>query len=117
MVRFPPPVQTFPAASDGKATWPFSSPGLMQTASSVAIADRGSGMERPVEFRAAADGKRHVNKAIRIAQHPGAVRQLIIAAAVFLTALACGSTSHAQSGPFAGLAGVWSGGGNVTLDD
>jgi hypothetical protein len=27
------------------------------------------------------------------------------------------SASHAQSGPFAGLAGVWSGGGNVTLDD
>ena len=73
-------------------------------------------MERPVEFRAAAGGKRRVNKAIRIAQHPGAVRQLI-AAAVFLTALVCGSASHAQSGPFAGLAGVWSGGGTVTLDD
>jgi hypothetical protein len=74
-------------------------------------------MERPVEFRAAAGGKRHVNKAIRIAQRPGAVRQLIIAAAVFLIALGYGSTSHAQSGPFAGLAGVWSGGGTVTLDD
>jgi hypothetical protein len=74
-------------------------------------------MERPVEFRAAAGGKRRVNKAIRIAQHPGAVRQLIIAAAVFLTALLSGSASHAQSGPFAGLAGVWSGGGTVTLDD
>jgi hypothetical protein len=74
-------------------------------------------MERPVEFRAAAGGKRHVNKAIRIAQHPGAVRQLIIAAAVLFTALVCGSASHAQSGPFAGLAGVWSGGGTVTLDD
>jgi hypothetical protein len=24
---------------------------------------------------------------------------------------------HAQSGPFAGLAGSWSGGGNITLDD
>ncbi len=27
------------------------------------------------------------------------------------------SPGHAQSGPFAGLAGVWSGGGTVTLDD
>jgi hypothetical protein len=28
-----------------------------------------------------------------------------------------GPASYAQSGPFAGLAGVWSGGGTVTLDD
>jgi hypothetical protein len=28
-----------------------------------------------------------------------------------------GSTSYAQSGPFSGMAGVWSGGGTVTLDD
>jgi hypothetical protein len=28
-----------------------------------------------------------------------------------------GSASYAQSGPFAGLAGNWSGGGTVTLDD
>ena len=28
-----------------------------------------------------------------------------------------GSASHAQSGPFAGLAGYWSGAGTVTLDD
>jgi hypothetical protein len=74
-------------------------------------------MERPVEFRAAAGGKRRVNKAVRIAQHLGAMRQLIIAAALFLTALVSSSASHAQSGPFAGLAGVWSGGGVVTLDD
>jgi len=45
------------------------------------------------------------------------MRRLIIAAAILLTALVCGSASHAQSGPFAGLAGVWSGGGTVTLDD
>src|ERR1700709_716014 len=101
MVRFRPPEQTFPAVSDGKAMCAFPSPALMQTASSVAIADRGSGMERPVEFRAAAGGKLRVNKAIRIAQLPDAVRQPIIAAAVLLTALVCGSTSHAQSGPFA----------------
>jgi hypothetical protein len=75
-------------------------------------------MERPVEFRAAADGKLRANKAIRIAKPPGAMRRLMTAAAVLLAALICGSASHAQqSGPFAGLAGVWSGGGNVTLDD
>jgi hypothetical protein len=34
-----------------------------------------------------------------------------------MAALAFTSTSHAQSGPFAGMAGVWSGGGTVTLDD
>jgi hypothetical protein len=28
-----------------------------------------------------------------------------------------GPASYAQSGPFAGLAGVWAGGGTVTLDD
>jgi hypothetical protein len=27
------------------------------------------------------------------------------------------TASHAQAGPFAGMAGVWSGGGTVTLDD
>ena len=44
-------------------------------------------------------------------------RRLIFAAATLLVAALWGSTSHAQSGPFAGLAGVWSGGGTVTLDD
>jgi hypothetical protein len=28
-----------------------------------------------------------------------------------------GSASYAQSGPFAGMAGIWSGGGTITLDD
>jgi hypothetical protein len=32
-------------------------------------------------------------------------------------ALAFTSPGYAQSGPFAGLAGAWSGGGTVTLDD
>ncbi|WOH78232.1 hypothetical protein RX327_19885 [Bradyrhizobium sp. BEA-2-5] len=33
-----------------------------------------------------------------------------------MTALAS-TTGHAQSGPFAGMAGTWSGAGSVTLDD
>src|SRR4051812_37957692 len=122
MVRFPPPVQTSPAASDGKATCAFPSPALMQTASSAATADRGSGMGRLAGFHAAADGKRHVNKttypATSLASTSlGAVRSLIVAAALLFAAFVPLSASHAQSGPFTGMAGVWSGGGTVTLDD
>jgi hypothetical protein len=45
------------------------------------------------------------------------MRPLIAAIAMLFAAFAPFSTSYAQSGPFAGLAGVWSGGGTVTLDD
>ncbi len=45
------------------------------------------------------------------------IRRLIFAVAVLLVASAADSASYAQSGPFAGLAGVWSGGGTVALDD
>jgi hypothetical protein len=44
-------------------------------------------------------------------------RRLSFAAVAFFVAALAASTSHAQSGPFAGLAGTWSGGGTVTLDD
>jgi hypothetical protein len=40
-----------------------------------------------------------------------------LAAAALLVGLVSGSASYAQSGPFAGMAGNWSGGGTVTLDD
>jgi hypothetical protein len=45
------------------------------------------------------------------------VRRLVLAAAVLLAASIGASPSHAQSGPFAGIAGNWAGGGVVTLDD
>jgi hypothetical protein len=45
------------------------------------------------------------------------MRRLIFAAVALLVASISGSTAYAQSGPFAGLAGNWSGGGTVTLDD
>jgi hypothetical protein len=45
------------------------------------------------------------------------IRRLIFAALTLLVASVSGSASYAQSGPFAGMAGVWSGGGTVTLDD
>jgi hypothetical protein len=44
-------------------------------------------------------------------------RSAVLAAVLFLGLLLLNTASYAQSGPFAGLAGVWSGGGTVTLDD
>jgi hypothetical protein len=41
----------------------------------------------------------------------------MVAAALLLAAFVPSGASHAQSGPFAGMAGTWSGGGSVTLDD
>jgi hypothetical protein len=45
------------------------------------------------------------------------VRSAILTAAACAAALFFSSASYAQSGPFTGLAGVWSGGGTVTLED
>jgi hypothetical protein len=44
-------------------------------------------------------------------------RRLLTAAAVLFAASLSSSASHAQSGPFAGMAGSWHGGGTVSLDD
>jgi hypothetical protein len=46
-----------------------------------------------------------------------ALRSAILTAAMCAGPLLFSSASQAQSGPFAGMAGVWSGGGTVTLDD
>src|SRR5438270_538257 len=46
-----------------------------------------------------------------------ASRRLIFAVATLSLATLSGSASYAQSGPFAGMAGNWAGGGTVTLDD
>jgi len=64
-------------------------------------------------YRAAVDGKHPANKArtnIFVT-----TRRLLLAVVVFFAASA--SSSYAQSGPFAGMAGNWSGGGTVILDD
>jgi hypothetical protein len=45
------------------------------------------------------------------------VRRFIFALLTLVAASVSGSASYAQSGPFAGMAGNWSGGGIVTLDD
>jgi hypothetical protein len=66
-------------------------------------------------YHAAVGGKRHGNKALTGIL--SLTRNLILAAAALLAASVASSASYAQAGPFAGLAGNWSGGGTVTLDD
>jgi len=69
------------------------------------------------EYRAAADGKLYVdnskNKSLGVVS-----RRLILAAAAVLATTSWSGSGHAQAGgPFAGMAGVWSGAGTVTLED
>jgi hypothetical protein len=67
-------------------------------------------------YRAAADGELHVNK--RKTKSLGLTRRLVFAIATVLAASTWSDGGHAQAGgPFAGMAGVWSGAGTVTLDD
>ena len=67
-------------------------------------------------YRAAVDGKHPVNKTSRQAETLAYLRRLAFAAAAFFAAST--AVGHAQSGgPYAGMAGNWSGGGTVTLDD
>jgi hypothetical protein len=68
-------------------------------------------------YRAAVGGKRRGNSASPAAGALLVIRRLLIAAAVLFFASLFGSASHAQSGPFAGMAGNWAGGGTVALDD
>jgi hypothetical protein len=46
-----------------------------------------------------------------------ALRRLILGFITLIAASVPSSLSYAQSGPFAGMAGVWAGAGIVTLDD
>lgn len=70
-----------------------------------------------VVFRVAANGNRRGSKAGGTGDIFGAARRLTFAVAALLAAMVTGSASYAQSGPFVGMAGNWSGGGTVTLDD
>jgi len=74
-------------------------------------------MEHLQVYRAAVSGKHHANKAVRSSVALGIARRLIFAVVALFAASVFSSASHAQSGPFAGLAGNWSGAGTVTLDD
>jgi len=68
-------------------------------------------------YRAVVAGKRHGNKSNRTTSVFAVGRGVIFGAFALLAASVSSTASYAQSGPFAGLAGVWSGGGTVTLDD
>ena len=74
----------------------------MRTASVVTKRDGGSGMVH----------LKNGNKSF------GITRRMVFAIATLLAASTWSGASYAQAGgPFAGMAGVWSGGGTVTLDD
>src|SRR5260370_23856767 len=79
--------------------------------------DRENGMVHLQAYRAAVDGKHRGNRAKPTADTFAVVRRFIFALVTLLVATVSGSASYAQSGPFAGMAGNWSGGGTVTLDD
>jgi hypothetical protein len=68
-------------------------------------------------YHAAVDGKHRGNK-IRLTTKTFVVtRRLILAAAVFFVTSVSGSASHAQTGTFNSMAGNWTGGGAVVLED
>ena len=73
-------------------------------------------MARPVEFRAVDGGKHRGNKQIT-SEIFAIARRLVFAAVAFFVVAMPGSAAYAQTGPFTGMAGNWSGGGTITLDD
>jgi hypothetical protein len=68
-------------------------------------------------FRAAVDGKRRGNRPNRTAEIFANARRLVFAAVAFFLTCLSGTAGYAESGAFAGMAGYWSGGGTITLDD
>jgi len=72
-------------------------------------------MEHLQAYRAAGGGKHRANK--QFGTDVLNWRLPMAAAVLFVTAIATSSESKAQASPFAPLAGTWSGGGTVTLDD
>lgn len=74
-------------------------------------------MGHPRVYRAAVAGKRRGNKPNRAAEIFAIARRLTFAAVAFFVVASSGSAAYAQSGPFAGMAGNWTGGGTITLDD
>ena len=89
----------------------------MQTDNSAATPDRESGMGHQQAYRAAVDGKHRVDSINASHNALANLRRLLPAAAILFAASLSPSTSQAQSGSFAGMAGNWAGGGSVTLDD
>jgi hypothetical protein len=81
--------------------------------------DRENGMGRLRAYRVAAGGKRsgNNNQSNRTISTLVVIRRLIVAVVALFVASVSGSASYAQSGPFAGMAGNWTGGGTVALED
>ena len=74
-------------------------------------------MGRQRAYLAVVVGKLRDSKSGQTAKSLAAIRRLLIAAAILFAGWAIHSPVHAQSGPFAGMAGTWGGGGVVTLED
>jgi hypothetical protein len=75
-------------------------------------------MGHQVAYLAVVGGKHRGNKSNFGLTSLANTRRLLTAAAVLFGASVATSAVHAQAGgPFAGMAGNWSGGGTVTLDD
>jgi hypothetical protein len=74
-------------------------------------------MGHQLAYRVAVDGKRPGSEIDQTSKPFANARRLVFGAVAFFIAAFASSTSHAQSGPFAGMAGRWAGAGTVTLDD
>jgi hypothetical protein len=74
-------------------------------------------MGHQVAYLAAAGGKQRGSNSNKLNDALVVTRRLLMAAAVLFAGSLFGAPAQAQSGPFAGLAGNWGGGGVVTLDD
>jgi hypothetical protein len=74
-------------------------------------------MGHQVAYLAAAGGKHRGSNSNKLDDARVMIRRLLMAAAVLFAGFIFGVPAQAQSGPFAGMAGNWAGGGVVTLDD
>jgi len=67
-------------------------------------------------YRAAVDGSFSAVRHVEL-REPSGYQTADTRCCHVVRGICSGSASYAQSGPFAGMAGNWSGGGTVTLDD
>jgi len=75
-------------------------------------------MGHQLAYHAAVDGKPPVSRTSPTSELFANARRLTFAAAAFFMSSLAAPASYAQSsGPYAGMAGNWHGGGTVTLDD
>lgn len=75
-------------------------------------------MEHPQKCHASSKQKLSSKRKVMKTPALAYARRIVFAAAALLIASLWGTATYAQSGgPFAGMAGNWSGGGTITLDD